>query len=200
MTTIEILVLALALAADAFAAAVASGAAVNHPRVCDAAATALYFGIAEGLMVCAGFLAGGAARGLIEHLDHWIAFALLGLIGSKMVREGLSGDGEARAEPETGDPPAAPRRDRGSVVARIVTAAGTSIDSAIVGVTLALIGVRLLFAAPVIGATSFLVSFIGVMLGRKLGPILGRRAEIVGGIVLIAIGTRILVDHLSAAR
>jgi putative Mn2+ efflux pump MntP len=193
MTLAALFILAVGLGSDAFAAAVAKGAAAHHPRIRDAALTAAYFGTAEGLMVTAGFLLGASFRGMIESVDHWIAFGLLAAIGSKMIVDGL-GSGENDPPENTANGSAA----RPAPLKLAVTAIGTSIDSAVVGITLALVGVSAVLAAPLIGATSFTMSLTGVMLGRRLGPLLGRRAEILGGAALILIGLNILVEHLGA--
>lgn len=192
MTPAALFILAIGLGTDAFAAAVAKGAATHHPRLRDAAVTAAYFGTAEGLMVALGFALGSGFKGMIESIDHWIAFGLLAVIGGKMIVDGLRGDD---------DPPAletAPSPPRRAPLQLALTAIGTSIDSAIVGITLALLGVSVLTAAPLIGLTSFTMSLAGVYLGRRLGPLLGRKAEILGGLALILIGLHILVDHLGA--
>jgi putative Mn2+ efflux pump MntP len=190
MTFPELLILALALGTDAFAAAVGRGAARHCPGLRVAAGTALYFGIAEAAMVLLGFLVGAASKGPIESIDHWVAFGLLGAIGARMIWEGLRG--ESPGDPADDSPKSA------TPMAMTLTAIGTSIDSAVIGVTLALVGAAIAVAAPVIGVTSFLMSLAGVYLGRGLGPLLGRKAEVFGGLVLIAIGTRILLEHLGA--
>lgn len=189
MSVAELLILALALGTDAFAAAIGRGAAAwDRPGLRVAATTALYFGVAEAVMVTAGFLVGASSRGLIESVDHWVAFALLGAIGGRMIWEAFRGGNGA----EAGAAPSASAKP----LAMALTAIGTSIDSAIVGVTLALVGAAIAVAAPVIGLTSYLMSLAGIYLGRGLGPLLGRKAEAFGGLVLIAIGTRILLEHL----
>jgi putative Mn2+ efflux pump MntP len=134
---------------------------------------------------------------MIESVDHWVAFALLSVIGGKMIRDGLQGgaDPDPAADPAT---IALATEARRGPLHMVMTAIGTSIDSAVVGVTLALVGVSVTLAAPLIGVTSFTMSLIGVLLGRKLGPLLGRKAEVLGGIALILIGTHILFDHLGA--
>ena len=195
MTVAALFILAIGLGSDAFAAAVANGAATTHPRLRDAIATAACFGTAEGLMVALGFGLGTGFRGMIESVDHWVAFALLSVIGGKMIRDGLLGG----KEPDPGsDPAAAVPGVRQAPLRMVLTAIGTSIDSAVVGITLALVGVSLALAAPLIGLTSFTMSLIGVLLGHRLGPLLGRKAEILGGIALILIGAHILFDHLGA--
>jgi putative Mn2+ efflux pump MntP len=139
-------------------------------------------------MVALGFAAGSTARGEIESVDHWIAFVLLSVIGGRMILAALSpveAGGETR--------PAG----RASPAVMALTALGTSIDSAVVGITLALVGVDPWLAVPLVGLASFSMSLTGVLLGRRLGAALGKWAEIAGGLVLIAIGTKILVDHLS---
>jgi putative Mn2+ efflux pump MntP len=196
MTLAALLILAVGLGSDAFAAAVANGAAARHPRLRDAAATAAYFGVAEGVMVALGFLLGTSFSSMIESIDHWVAFVLLSVIGGKMIRDGLQG--EEDPDPAHDDPAAIAPGVRRGPLQMVLTAIGTSIDSAVVGVTLALVGVSLTLAVPLIGLTSFAMSLAGVLLGRRLGPLFGRKAEVLGGIALILIGAHILFDHLSA--
>lgn len=207
MTLAALFILAIGLGSDAFAAAVAKGAADAHPRLRDAAGTAAYFGVAEGVMVALGFALGAGFRGMIESVDHWVAFGLLSAIGGKMIWDGLFGATDSEPDPEpvsspdpdaVAPPGAAAPAARRAPLKMVLTAIGTSIDSAVVGITLALVGVSLGLAVSLIGLTSFLMSLSGVMLGRRLGPLLGRRAEILGGGALILIGAHILFDHLSA--
>ena len=198
MTLAALFILAIGLGSDAFAAAVANGAANAHPRLRDACATAAYFGTAEGLMVALGFALGAGFRGMIESVDHWVAFGLLSVIGGKMIRDGLFGGEESDPDPDPDPQPTAAPGARPAAGRMVLAAIGTSIDSAVVGITLALVGVSVALAAPLIGLTSFTMSLAGVLLGHRLGPLLGRRAEILGGAALILIGAHILIDHLSA--
>lgn len=178
---IAVLLLALALATDAFAAAIARGAGGMSRR--EAFVLALAFGVFQGAMPLLGLMLGDAFSGLIEAFDHWIAFTLLAIIGVQMVRAGL--------EP----PEAAPARTLGPA-AILVLAVATSIDAAVAGLTLRFFDLAVPAILAIIGATTFILSLLGATLGSRLGVGLGKRAEIAGGVVLVLLGTRILLEHL----
>jgi manganese efflux pump family protein len=190
MHPISILLLGLAMSADAFAAAVGKGAAMHKPRLAEALRAGLIFGTIEGLTPVIGWLLGQAAAQHITAWDHWIAFTLLGLLGLHMIYVGLKPAVE-------GGPTEARSHGRGfwSLAA---TGFATSIDAMVVGVGLAFLDVNIGIVALVIGLTTFVMVTIGIMLGRALGSIVGKRAEIVGGLILVAVGAAILYEHLSA--
>jgi putative Mn2+ efflux pump MntP len=180
--------LALAMSTDAFAAAVGKGAALQRPRLREALRMGLIFGAIEACTPVLGWALGLAAAGYVQAWDHWIAFVLLGGLGLRMVHAGLS----------------APRPDverpaRHSLGVLMLTALATSIDALVVGVGLALLDASILTAAAAIGLATLVMVTIGVMLGRVLGALAGRRAELLGGLLLIGLGTAILVEHLRAA-
>ena len=182
---ILLLLLALALAMDAFAVAIAQGA---NTRAGAGAAVRIgaAFGVAQGLMPLGGWLAGLAFAGVIQTVDHWIAFGLLGVLGVKMIREGMAADdGDARTVPLAGR-------------ALFVAAVATSIDAAAAGLTLDAFAVPIGIACGLIGAVTALLCWAGTLMGAAVGERFGKRAEIAGGIVLIAIGAKVLVEHLSA--
>jgi putative Mn2+ efflux pump MntP len=184
MTTL--ILLALALSADAFAAALTQGA-ISQPRAGLRVAlwVGFAYGLAQGLMPLLGWGLGLVFVSIIRDIDHWIAFALLAAIGAHMLRQGL------KNEPRL--PAAAP-----SVLGwRILpTAIATSIDAAAAGVTLPLLNLPIVISCLVIGAVTCAVSFAGVMIGAAASARAGKRAEVAGGIVLIMIGTKILIEHL----
>lgn len=183
---VTLLALALALAMDAFAAALCSGAAARPaPGVGGALRIGLTFGAAQAMMPVIGWGLGLAFASMIREIDHWVAFVLLAVIGVRMLAEGLSGSGEdAGCEPlPTGWP-------------LIATAIATSIDAAAAGVTLAFLDRSILVASAVIGAVTLVLSSIGVLLGAAAGAFLGKRAEVAGGLILIGLGTKILIEHL----
>lgn len=180
-----VLLLALALAMDAFAVAIAQGANAR-PGASAAVRIGAAFGLAQGLMPLGGWIAGLAFAGVIQAVDHWIAFGLLAVLGAKMIREGLSPD-----EGETGGVPLAGR-------ALFVAAVATSIDAAAAGLTLSEFAVPVAVACGMIGGVTALLCWAGTLMGQAVGLRFGKRAEVVGGIVLIAIGAKILVEHLSA--
>jgi putative Mn2+ efflux pump MntP len=180
--------LSLAMSTDAFAAAVGKGTALQRPRWTEALRTGLIFGCIEAITPVAGWALGLAAAKYVAAWDHWIAFVLLGVLGARMILAGLQG-----ADDEEGDKP-----DRHSFWLLAITGLATSIDAMAVGVGLAFLDEKILPIAAAIGLTTFVMVTAGVMLGRVLGAIAGKRAEIVGGVLLIGIGTAILIQHLSA--
>ncbi|WP_292051695.1 MULTISPECIES: manganese efflux pump MntP family protein [unclassified Brevundimonas] len=187
MSPIAIAVLSLSMSADAFAAAIGRGAQ-HRPTVPQALRQGMVFGIIEAITPLVGFGIGLIAAGLVEAIDHWIAFALLGAVGGKMLHEGLTRDGADEDEEE------APRK-RG-LLTLIATAVGTSIDAGAVGIGLAFLGANIWVIAAAIGATTFCLATLGMLIGKFAGTKLGRAAEIVGGIALILLGTKILLEHL----
>jgi putative Mn2+ efflux pump MntP len=172
--------LAVALSMDAFAVALCQGAAGAGARAALRAGAA--FGLAQGLMPLIGWSLGTAFAASIAAVDHWIALILLSILGLKMIREGVT------AEHEDGRPLL-------SGWALLTAAVATSIDAAAAGITLPTIGAPILTAVAVIGATTAVMSFAAVLIGRAVGHRLGKWAEIAGGLMLIAIGARIFVQH-----
>ena len=185
MAPFAIAVLSLSMSADAFAAAIGQGA-VRRPTMVSALKTGLVFGIIEGLTPVVGWALGLAASAWVAAIDHWIAFGLLGAVGGKMIWEAVF-----RAE-HADDAPA-PRRGRWAIVA---TAIGTSIDACVVGVTLALIGANIWVIAASIGFTTFALATLGLLIGKTAGARLGSAVELVGGVLLIGLGVKILLEHL----
>ena len=188
----EILTLALvclALSTDAFAAALARGAQQRTHNALQAVRVGSVFGLSEGLMFLIGWWLAYSVATYAEAFDHWIALVLLAAIGTLMIREGL------RAEPdEVSADSALPRRN--TALGTIVTAIATSIDAAAVGVAMALAGTSA-WLALAIGLTSFLISALGFSIGPALGVRFGQRAEIGGGLVLVAIGVSIFYSHMT---
>lgn len=180
---ISIFLLALALAADAFAVAVCQGAiAVARPwRLALSVGAA--FGIAQAIAPLIGWGLGTAFAGTIEAVDHWIAFVLLALVGGKMLIEGV------RADPP-GD-----EKKLASGKALVLLAVATSIDAAAAGFTLPTIGVGIGVSVAVIGGVTFVLSVAGVWIGRLGSQALGSKAEILGGLILIGLGVKVLLDH-----
>jgi putative Mn2+ efflux pump MntP len=179
--------LALAMSTDAFAAAVGKGAALHKPRWREALRTGVIFGTIEAITPLVGWALGLAAAKYVVAWDHWIAFVLLGGLGLRMIWAGFA---EPAAEP-------ADKPGRHSFWLLAVTAFGTSIDAMAVGVSLAFLDVNIAVTAAAIGLTTMAMVTAGTMLGRALGTIAGRGAEIVGGVLLIGIGSFILFEHLS---
>lgn len=183
--TLEILLLALGLSMDAFAVSIASGATLKKMEIKSALKMALFFGGFQTLMPVAGWAAGLGMKGFIAGWDHWLAFGLLSFVGIKMIVEA------AEERPEDG------RKARPFETGTLfLLAVATSIDALAVGVTFSLLGVSILAPVLVIGAVTFSFSAAGVLIGVKSGHFFENRVEIAGGIVLIAIGLRILLSHL----
>jgi putative Mn2+ efflux pump MntP len=171
------------MSADAFAAALGKGAALDNPRLSEALRAGLIFGAIETTTPLIGWAAGVTATRYVSAFEHWIAFVVLGAIGGKMIWESLHRD-EGRPKPA-----------QHSLRILICTAIGTSIDAMAVGLTLALIGADIVVAALAIGGTTFALATLGIMLGRLIGAKLGRLAEAAGGAALILIGANILLSH-----
>ena len=175
---LAILLLALALAMDAFAVAATQGASFR-PSPGDSARIALLFGLFQGVMPLIGWALGAAALDLIAPIDHWIAFVLLGFLGVRMIR----GDDDDIARPLAGWP-------------LFVAAIATSVDALAAGITFPALGLPPIETAIVIALVTAIMSWIGVAVGAHAGDRFGRPAEIVGGLVLIALGVHILAEHL----
>jgi putative Mn2+ efflux pump MntP len=180
--------LSLAMSTDAFAAAVGKGAALHKPHWREALRTGLIFGVIEGVTPVIGWALGQVAAPYVSAWDHWIAFALLSLLGLRMIRAGLS-EPDAEASPPASH----------SFWVLVLTGFATSIDAMVVGVGLAIMGADIVITAAAIGVSTFMMVTIGVMLGRVLGVIAGRRAEVMGGVLLAGIGCLILYEHIGKA-
>lgn len=176
------------MSTDAFAAAIGKGAALKRPQLKEALRTGLIFGTIEALTPVVGWALGALAATYVVAWDHWIAFTLLAVLGANMIREGLSAPEVDEEKP-----------DSHSFWLLALTGFATSIDAMAVGVGLALVGADIVTTAAAIGLSTFVMVTLGVMLGRAVGAIAGKRAELAGGVVLIAIGSMILYEHLGKA-
>lgn len=183
------ILLALAMSADAFAAAVGKGTALQKPRWSEALRTGFIFGVIEAITPLIGWALGYAAADYVKAYDHWVAFTLLGVLGLRMIRAGL----------KTPDAEEAEKPARHSFWILATTGFATSIDAMAVGVGLAFLNVSIFPIAAAIGCATFIMVTVGVMVGRVLGNIAGRWAEAVGGVLLIGIGSTIAYQHLHAA-
>ena len=186
MSILELLLIAVGLSMDAFAVSVCKGLATRQLRWRHYLIIGAWFGGFQALMPSIGYLLGSTFESYITAVDHWVAFFLLCLIGGSMVKEALSKDGEAGA-------------DNSSFAVRpiLVLAIATSIDALAVGVTFALLpGVSIVAAVSFIGATTFLLSAAGLKAGNVFGLRYKSRAELTGGIILILMGGKILLEHL----
>ena len=178
----ELFLIALGLAMDAGAVSICKGLSVDNIKPSHQLKVGFYFGGFQALMPLIGYLLGVQFQSLIENIDHWIAFALLALIGINMIRE-------AMGEEEKID-------SSFTVGAMLPLAVATSIDALAVGVTFAFLKVQILPAICFIGAVTFVVSVLGLMIGNVFGCKYKTKAEVFGGIVLIFIGLKILLEHL----
>jgi putative Mn2+ efflux pump MntP len=180
----EIVVIALGLAMDAFAVALGCGASGQVRGAWAGFRLSFHFGLFQFLMPVAGWAAGVKIAGLVSPWDHWIAFGLLLFVGVRMIRTGLS----PSAQSGRGDP------SRG--LALIMLAVATSIDALAVGLSLAMLRVSVWYPSFVTGVVTLSVSMVGFQFGNRLGARVGKRVEIVGGVILNVIGLRILAAHL----
>src|SRR5690606_7082236 len=188
MTFISTLIIAFAMSTDAFAAAVCKGASLTRPRFSEALRTGVIFGVIEALTPLVGWALGSVAAPYVAAWDHWIAFCILGVLGLHMIWNGCQADTDEEA----------PVRTRHSFWLLAATGFATSIDAMAVGVTLAFIDNNILITAAAIGLATLSMVTLGVMVGRVVGAMIGKRAEILGGLALIGIGALILHEHLSA--
>ena len=183
MSYFELFAIAVGLSMDAFAVSICKGLSVRRLRPRHNLICGLYFGGFQALMPVIGWLLGRQFESLIKSVDHWIAFALLVLIGANMIREAVKNEEENL-------------NDSFSPKTMLPLAVATSIDALAVGVTFAFLDVEIVPAVSMIGATTFILSAIGVKIGNVFGTKYKSKAELVGGIVLIAMGIKILIEHL----
>ncbi len=183
MGFVEILIIAVALSMDAFAVALCKGLSVPKLKPKHALIVGLYFGGFQALMPVIGYLLGFKFEDAIASVDHWIAFVLLALIGANMIREAVSGE-EEELDASFG------------FKTMLLLAVATSIDALAVGVSFAFLKVNIVTAALSIGVTTFILSAVGVAIGNVFGVKFKSKAEIAGGVVLILMGLKILLEHL----
>ncbi len=181
------ILLAFGMSMDAFAASIGKGATLHKPKFSEAVRTGLIFGAIETLTPLVGWGLGMLASQFILEWNHWIAFIVLVFLGGRMIVEGFRGDSDEACE--------APHRHGFWLL--VTTAFATSLDAMAVGVGLAFLQVSIVTTALAIGCATFIMSTLGMMVGRFIGPLLGKRAEILGGIVLIGIGSEILWSHFA---
>ena len=188
MSLLEIFLTGVALSMDAFAVSVSKGLSMKKAAPAPAAVIGLYFGGFQALMPFLGWLGGSYFRVYIETFDHWIAFLLLLLIGGKMVLDVIRGEEKDEQPGSEGF-----RLDHREL---FILAVATSIDALAVGIAMAMDDTNMSLACPVIGITTFVISFGGVFLGARVGSRYEEKATLAGGIILILIGVKILLEHL----
>lgn len=179
-----ILLLAFAMSTDAFAVAICKGVSLKVPRLIDALKVGILFGFIEAITPILGWVLGYIAVQYIEKWDHWIIFILMFFLGSRMIYNSFKKEENLPDEPQNS-----------SLIILILTAISTSIDAFVVGVSLALASVNIAFAAGLIGLVTCIMVTIGILLGKKIGCFIGRKAELLGGLVLITIGIVTLYQH-----
>ena len=184
MGLVEIILIAVSLAMDAFAVSICKGLSMKKMDWKKAIIIGLYFGIFQGGMPLIGYLLGVGFEESIKFIDHWIAFGLLAFIGGNMIKEALS-----KKEDDEID-------DKVDFKTMVVLAIATSIDALAVGVTFTFLNVNIILAVSLIAIITFIISCIGVKLGNVFGDKYEKKAELAGGIVLILIGVKILLEHL----
>ena len=183
MGLIELFLIAVGLSMDAFAVSVCKGLAMPKCTFKKAAIVGLWFGGFQALMPAIGYILGAQFQETIASIDHWIAFVLLALIGGNMIHEALDND-EEEADASL------------DVKTMFLLAVATSIDALAIGITFAFLKVNIIPAVCFIGIVTFIISFAGVKIGNVFGARYKNKAEIVGGVILILLGLKILLDHL----
>lgn len=183
MGVIELILIGIGLAMDAFAVSICKGLSMKKMEWKKAGIIGLYFGFFQGLMPAIGFGLGIGFENTIKSIDHWIAFVLLSIIGGNMIKEAFDKDDEDS-------------NDKVDFRTMIVLAIATSIDALAIGVTFAFLDVNILLAVAIIGIITFIISMVGVKIGNVFGDKYESKAEIAGGVILILLGIKILLEHL----
>ncbi len=184
MGLITIIIIALGLAMDAFAVSVVSGSAYKQLNVKHAFRIAVFFGGFQAFMPLIGSLAGLTVKEYIANYDHWIAFALLSAVGGKMIYESFK---------------IAPARENfnpANILVLLVLSVATSIDALAVGITLSFLAVSIATAVVIIGLVTFVLSYLGVLLGKNFGHFFENKIQTLGGLVLIGLGAKTMLEHL----
>jgi putative Mn2+ efflux pump MntP len=184
MSLLEIILIAISLSMDAFAVSVTLGLSVKKPTTKEFLIPGIYFGVFQALMPLVGYFTGISFAGKIQSFDHWIAFALLGIIGGKMIWESFSKEEKkVNANPFL-------------FTKMLLLAIATSIDALAVGITFSFFEINIFRAILIIGLTTFCISTCGVKIGNLFGTKYRSKAEFIGGAVLVVLGIKILVEHL----
>lgn len=184
----EIFLFGISLSMDAFAVSVCKGLSMKKLDWKKAIIIGLYFGVFQALMPTIGYFLGSAFQDVVTSIDHWIAFILLVLIGGNMIREAFGKEDKKNYNDDVG------------FKTMIVLAIATSIDALVVGITFAFLKVNLPVAVTIIGCTTFVISAAGVKIGNKFGEKYEKKAQITGGVILILIGLKILLEHLGILK
>lgn len=185
MDVITTVLIAFGLAADAFAASITSGIKIKRLRIKNALMIATFFGFFQAIMPLVGWLIGRGLKGLISEVDHWIAFGLLGFVGCRMIYESIQSETISK------------QLNPLNLYVLLTLSIATSIDALVVGISFAFLQNYIATLVICIGVVTFVLSFIGVFIGNRFGNWFNNKIEIVGGLILISIGTKILFEHLS---
>jgi manganese efflux pump family protein len=186
MHILTIVLIAIGLSFDTFAVSISSGLILRKIDFFNATKIAVTLAVFQAVMPLLGWLAGSGLKNYIESFDHWIAFGILGLLGGKMIFESFKTDPENRSFNPL------------DIKVMIGMAIATSIDALIVGFSFALLNFKILLSMSIIGSVTYIVAMLGMLFGKKIGSRMGRRMEMLGGIMLILIGLKILIEHLTA--
>ena len=184
MDSLTIIIIAVGLAMDAFVVSIVSGSAYKQLHIRHTLRMAIFFGAFQAFMPLIGSLAGLTLREHIADYDHWIAFGLLAAVGGKMIYESL----KIKSIEDNPDP--------SNIFVLLALSVATSIDALAVGITLSLIASSIIVAAILIGLITFILSYLGVYIGKRFGHLFESKIEALGGVILIAIGVKILIEHL----
>lgn len=184
MEILTILLIALSLSFDTFAVSISSGLILKQIDFYKASRIAIVLAIFQGLMPVIGWLIGIGIKDYAERFDHWIAFIILGLLGAKMIYESFKSNPEDR------------QFNPLDLKVMIGMAIATSIDALIVGFSFALLDFRILLSVGIIGFVTYIVAMLGMLFGKNIGSRLGQRMEFIGGLMLVLIGVKILIEHL----
>ncbi|MBW2554968.1 MAG: manganese efflux pump [Deltaproteobacteria bacterium] len=184
MDAITIIAIAFGLAMDAFAVSITSGITIKNLKINNALKIALFFGLFQAIMPLVGWLAGLSLKDFISEIDHWIAFGLLSFIGCKMIYESITVQSNEK------------QIDPLNVYVLLMLSVATSIDALAVGVSFAFLKVSIVTPVIIIGTVTFLLSYLGVYIGDRIGHFFENKIEIAGGLLLIGIGLKILIESL----
>ena len=185
MDTLSIIFIAFGLAMDAFAVSITRGVTIKYLSIYSALAIATCFGAFQAVMPLIGWLAGLSLRDVISGFDHWIAFGLLSSIGIKMIYESFT--------VESSDKEIKPL----NVFVLLILSVATSIDALAVGISLSFLEISIAIPAIIIGTVTFLLTLLGVFIGNRFGHFFENKIEIIGGLILIGIGVKILIEHIT---
>lgn len=183
MGIFEILLIGIGLAMDAFAVSICKGLSMKKMNWKNAIIIALYFGVFQALMPLIGYFLGMTFESIVTTFDHWVAFALLTLIGGGMIKESFDDEDDKK-------------NDKVDFKTMVVLAIATSIDALAIGITFAFFDVNIVLAVSIIGIITFIISVLGVKIGNRFGDKYQNKAQLMGGIILVLLGFKILLEHL----